>query len=671
MRNRAAGQGDYFSMIRTASHLRNIVIAVCTVVAVLLLSGLGTAHRLNPADVALSAPLQQVPSFTFNADSTEVVPGEQVTVSALLQSASAVTTTEEFDVTAFLVGTPPGWSILSITPGNPIPVTPGSPRTVDFVIQVPIGATPGTVTLRASAESQATGNIVEDSINLVVPEPPTETPTPGIVDLQLVVRDDREKEQTPGGTVDYDLRITNRGDERVTIDLGIDDVINCDRDIDGCSDSLNRTTITLDPDQSSDFSVSVFIPGDANPGTRATTRVIAEVTDPTEFSTFVEVFTTVLEASPTPTRTETPSTTPSPTATLGPVCDDIFENDDDRSSARVIDVNLPQPQPERDPDIDDRRAICPAGDEDWLVFGGIEGKVYTIDVRNVAPGLDLTLTLYDEDGNEIAFNDDFFDRDPDAPDADDIDPRIQSWIAPYTGRYYLRVRDAADRGGVDRTYTIELIAESYGVTPETVIELCEDQFEQDGLPEQAKLITSNERQFDRRLCPTGDADWVTFFGKQDKRYFIYTDTRAYFQENPVNDTIEVQAGADTVIVLTDRDGVSVLDVNDDIPGGETLDSQIEFIPEVDGFYFLQVKNVGDIGNQFIRYDLTLELCVPGTTECGRDITLAASSNSPDITGGAPTLTPTYTPTTPTVVGPEEFSLDDTATPTLTFTPEGQ
>jgi hypothetical protein len=342
------------------------------------------------------------------------------------------------------------------------------------------------------------------------------------------------------------------------------------------------------------------------------------------------------------------------------VCEDLFENDDDRGSARVIDVNLPQPQLVRDPEIDDRRAICPAGDEDWLVFGGIQDKVYTVDVRDVAPGLDLTLEIFDEDGNSIVFNDDFYDRDPAAPNPNDIDPRIDSWTAPYTGRYYIRVRDAADRGGVDRTYRIELISESYGPTPQTVIEVCEDMFEPDGLPEQAKLITSNELQEDRRLCPTGDADWVTFFGKQDKRYFAYTDTRPYFNNNPVNDTIDVQAGADTVIVLTDRDGVSVLEVNDDIPGGETLDSQIEFVPEVDGFYYLQVKNVGDIGNQFIRYDLVLELCIPGTTNCGRDISLSARSVEP--VPAPPPTTPTFTPT----LTDEEFDLDGTATPS----PEG-
>ncbi|MEI7646493.1 MAG: PPC domain-containing protein [Chloroflexales bacterium] len=223
---------------------------------------------------------------------------------------------------------------------------------------------------------------------------------------------------------------------------------------------------------------------------------------------------------------------------------------------------------------------------------------------------------------------------------------------PADGRYYVRVRDAAGRGGVNYMYVIALIDESYGPTPTLVREICLDLFEADGLPEQARLITSNEIQEDRKLCPTGDADWVTFFAKAGKRYIIYTDTRRYRGRNIVNG--ETQAGADTTMILTDRDGVTLLDANDDIPGGSTLDSQIEFTPEVDGFYFVQVKNNGDIGNQFIRYDMVLLLCVPGQTDCGRT-SLA----------GTPIV-----PITPLATGTpdREFNLDPTNTPRPTAKP---
>lgn len=347
--------------------------------------------------------------------------------------------------------------------------------------------------------------------------------------------------------------------------------------------------------------------------------------------------------TPTPTTTRTTGP-PTVTPTRGPICRDGFEGDDNPASAKVIDVQTAQ-----------ERAICPAGDVDWLVFGGVAGKVYTIDVSRMDPGIDLSLELFDENLNSIAFNDDFYNRDPANPNPGDIRPRITIRI-PHDGRYYIRVRDTAGRGGVDYIYVIALIDESYGPTPTNIAAICLDLFEPDGLPEQARLITSNELQEDRRLCPAGDADWVTFFGKTGKRYIIYTDTRRYRGRNEVNG--EAQAGADTVMILTDRDGVSLIDFNDDIPGGGTLDSQIEFVPDVDGFYFVQVKNTGDIGNQFVRYDLVLLLCLPGQTDCGR----ASVPGTPVV------------PLTPAITGTpdEEFNLDPTPTfqpsPTVTTTP---
>jgi hypothetical protein len=348
----------------------------------------------------------------------------------------------------------------------------------------------------------------------------------------------------------------------------------------------------------------------------------------------------VTGATITPTRTQTGTPAP-PTATptQGPICSDGFEGDNNPGSARSIDVQTSQ-----------LHAICPVGDEDWLVFGGVQGKTYTIDVSRMDAGIDLSLELFDAELRSIAFNDDFYNRDPANPNPADIRPRITIRI-PADGRYYVRVRDNAGRGGVNYIYVVALIDESYGPTPTLVASICQDLFEPDGLPEQADLITSNELQEDRRLCPAGDADWVTFFGKVGKRYVIYTDSRRYRGRNVVNG--ETQAGADTVIALTDRDGVSIIDVNDDIAGGNTFDSQIEFAPEVDGFYYLQIKNVGDIGNQFIRYDLTLLQCLPEQTNCGR------GTAAPQT---APTTAPQGTPAL-TATPIDEFPLDPSVTPT--------
>jgi hypothetical protein len=637
------------------------LIAVSSVVLVLLLAGLDLPVRATPAALPPAAPAQQTASFVFDPATIEVDPGGSVNAGATLRNTGNTTTT--FSISTDIANFP-GWTA---TPSSSsITLAPGASTNVNFLITAPADAS-GSINLTATASSSAGNFSAFLTLNVA---------TPGTVDIQLAIRGDREKEGTPGSTVEYTIRVQNTGEATVDVDLGIDNVVNCNREIPGCLDSVSRGTIDdLEANQSVDFTVSVLLPNDADAGVRAATRVVATArpenappTDTRQDEDSIDVFTTVLEASPTRTPSPTPSETSTPVPTLAPICTDNFEDDDDRGRAKVIDVNLPQPQNEpADPEIDDRRAICPAGDEDWIVFGGVEGKVYTIDILRASLGLDLTLGIYNEDGERIAFNDDFYNREPSNPDDRDINPRIESWTAPYTGRYYIRVRDAADRGGVDRTYRIILRAESYGPTPQTVIEICEDIYEPDGLPEQAQLITSNELQPDRRLCPTGDADWVTFFGKAGKRYFIYTNTEIY-AEDPVNDTFDVQAGADTVLVLTDRDGVSVIDVNDDIPGGETLDSQIEFLPSVDGFYFAQVKNVGDIGNQFIRYDLTLELCIPGAVECGRDISVSAQSiPGPDPvpqSGPAPALQGA-----PTIVRGVEPMPQSATTPTST--PVGQ
>ena len=338
-------------------------------------------------------------------------------------------------------------------------------------------------------------------------------------------------------------------------------------------------------------------------------------------------------ATPTlsPTVSPTPTRTPGPTPTPGPVCPEgTRDPGNDRGSARLVLIDSPV-----------THGICDIGDEDWFRFGGVGGKVYTIDIERMDAGLDLSLELYDENGQRLAFNDDFFNRDPARPDPKDIKPRIQSWRAPRDGIYYVRVRDTLSIGGGNRTYVFVVRSESYGPTPVVVGEVCRDLYEDDGLPEQAKLILPNEIHPGHRLCPTGDADWVRFFGKAGKVYYIYTDTRPYRNTPDFNN--QTQAGADTVMYLFDRDGSRLLDFSDDIAG--SLDSQIRFVPPVDGFYYVQIKNNGDLGNQFIRYDLILQLCVPDE-ECGRAPQPAVL---PSPASPTPTVAP-FSDRTPTPTG---------------------
>jgi hypothetical protein len=355
----------------------------------------------------------------------------------------------------------------------------------------------------------------------------------------------------------------------------------------------------------------------------------------------VSVLTTVTVNGSTPTRTPLPTNTATPTGTVGPtptpgpICVDPFEPDGVLSQANEIRPDVPQ-----------NHTICPLGDEDFLFFGAIAGKVYTIDILAMDNGIDLTLSLYDEAGNLLAFNNDF----PRNNDASDIKPRIQSWRAPANGRYYIKVRDDAGRGGTDLKYSIEVQSESYGPTPTLVSELCTDLFEPDGVPEQARLVVIREVQPNHKFCPAGDADWVRFFAKTGQRLTLRVDSQS-------------RPGADPVLILVDRDGATILDFNDDTGG--TLDPQIEFQPPVDGFYFAQIKNVGDIGSQFIAYDFSLQpagaAITPTTVNPTTNPTTSPTSTTPTTTGTAGTTTPTRTP------GPTP-TLDQTALATITTYP---
>lgn len=384
---------------------------------------------------------------------------------------------------------------------------------------------------------------------------------------------------------------------------------------------------------SGNFAVRIVVPANTAPGQYSLTL---RATSPQVTGTATAFLTvTVVAATPTP---GTPTATTGPTPTPSPVCVGNAEPNDpgnDRGSAQLILV-----------DVVERHGICRIGDQDWFKFGAIGGKVYTIDVPEMDAGLDLSLDLYDDQGNRLTSNDDFFARNPPTPTpARDIRPRIQSWRAPRDGLYFFLVRDTLNLGGGGRGYTIVVNSESYGPTPITIPEICRDLFEEDGLPEQATLMTSNELQPAHILCPTGDADWIRFFGSVGKTYYLYTDTRPYANQPDLNG--ETEAGADTVLYLADRDGVSIIDFNDDIASGTpSLDSEIRFTPTVDGFYYAQVKNVGDIGNQFIRYNLVLKLCIPGQ-ECGRSPVTQASPTSAAPTPTEvlfATRTPTPTPT---------------------------
>ncbi len=98
------------------------------------------------------------------------------------------------------------------------------------------------------------------------------------------------------------------------------------------------------------------------------------------------------------------------------------------------------------------------GDVDVFSFSGHAGDqvVAEITARRLGSPLDSTLELTDAQGRRLAFNDDYDDR-----GAGLLAHQADSWLMatlPADGRYYVRLTDAARKGGPDYAYRLRVSA---------------------------------------------------------------------------------------------------------------------------------------------------------------------------------------------------------------------
>lgn len=319
----------------------------------------------------------------------------------------------------------------------------------------------------------------------------------------------------------------------------------------------------------------------------------------------------------TVTSQSSATSTPSSPTPVG--CDDQYERptrDDTRQTAKPIELNTEQVH-----------TLCPPGDQDWLVFSAVGGKIYTMYTKDLSGPVDTVLTLYDSSGEFLFENDDY---QPGTGLASRID-----YTFSRTATYFLRVRDKRGSGGSGYQYTVGL--QSSGALPATGTATgtatinpntatptsppCGDSFEPDGVPEAAKLILIGSIQR-HSICPATDADWVRFYARAGKVYTIRTGN--------------LGIGLDTYMYLFDSNGTTILAQNDD--GGENVASRIDFYPQRDDFYYVQVKNAGDLGGFDQTYELSLAV-VPGVPQPPGTATMII----------APILTVTSGPAEPTTV----------------------
>ncbi|TKJ30352.1 MAG: hypothetical protein CEE40_05515, partial [Chloroflexi bacterium B3_Chlor] len=199
------------------------------------------------------------------------------------------------------------------------------------------------------------------------------------------------------------------------------------------------------------------------------------------------------------------------------------------------------------------------GDHDWIFFMATAGATYVIETSQLGGEMDTIIYLYDEDGEELAQNDDGGEE--------SLASRI-TWDVNSTGILYVMIRTYWDDGaGPDMQYSISV---SEGTPYEA------DAHEPDDTMDQASEIEIGSRQ-SHNLHVTGDHDWISF------QVVIGTDY--------VIETSNLGDRIDTIVSLYDAAGHFV--TSDDDGGDEELASRLTWTPQEDGVVYVLVRDLGD------------------------------------------------------------------------------
>ena len=195
-------------------------------------------------------------------------------------------------------------------------------------------------------------------------------------------------------------------------------------------------------------------------------------------------------------------------------------------------------------------------DVDFFVFEGEQGELYQIDVT-LGTLSDSVATLYDSDGFELDYNDDYGDTSA---------SRIY-WEAQSSGNHYVAVESWSGIGSYTLTIAVADITDDHAgalreATPVTV-----------GEPAPGEINPDAD----------GDVDFFVFEGEQGELY-----------------QIDVTLGtlSDSVATLYDSDGFD-LDYNDD--HGDTSASRIYWEAQSSGNHYVAVEGWSGIGS----YTLTI------------------------------------------------------------------
>ena len=329
------------------------------------------------------------------------------------------------------------------------------------------------------------------------------------------------------------------------------------------------------------------------------------------------------------TPTATPEASPTPTPLPGP---DPYEPDDSPAQARPIPVTgVPQ-----------IHNLYTADDTDWFQFEGRVGKEYHVQILRIGPRANVVVDVLKSDGLTVLATGD----------------TTLVFIPLERDTYYIRVRPKTPEDvGTGTDYGLSVVER-----PQVSLCAYVDGFEDDDSWEEANSLPKNGPPAQHNFDVIADEDWHYFLAIAGTTYTITT-------QNLVPPT-------DTVLYLYDKDGTTLITMNDDAPGALNLESRIVWTAPEDGRYYIKVR---DFTAQ--AYCTTYEVLLKeGPTTHHVFVSSALQAWGPNLVitpSPTPTTTPTWTPTpSSTVTLPPPFTATptptaiSTATPTPAFTPIG-
>ena len=268
---------------------------------------------------------------------------------------------------------------------------------------------------------------------------------------------------------------------------------------------------------------------------------------------------------PTPTNTRViPLLTPWALLTVipqEPFVPDQWEPDDAPGEASAIEIGAVQ-----------RHDLHVEGDRDWVYFQAEAGRAYVIETSSLEHEMDTVVYLFDEEGNELASDDD---------GGDEFLASRLWWVAWEDSGLLVVIRGFANtEAGPGTGYDISLrSAEGFEIDP----------YEPDDSPAQASPIEVGETQSHNRHV-SGDEDWLSFEVQQGITYTVQT--------------LNLGAQADTVIYLYDERGAEL--VFDDDGGYEPWASRLEWMAHEPGILYVKIVEwIQTSSGPATRYDVVL------------------------------------------------------------------